>query len=90
MKGAGLLCVAGAGGSAIFFSTGCTRAPSFDILGSFFPIWIFCIAVGILLTALARRIFVRFKIDSLLGPVLIIYPCLTAFFAFTLWLIFFR
>lgn len=66
------------------------RAPSFDILGSFFPIWIFCIAIGIFLTILARQMFMRWKIDSQLGPLIIVYPCLAAFFAFTLWLVFFR
>jgi len=86
MRNAAIFCAAG----AVLFSTGCMRAPSFDILGSFFPIWIFCVAAGIFLTILARQVFTRLKIDSQLGPVLLIYPCLTAFFAFTLWLIFFR
>ena len=26
--------------------TGCGRAPSFDILGSFFPAWLVCLVVG--------------------------------------------
>lgn len=76
--------------SGIWIASSCERAPSVDILGSFFPIWIFCIAIGIFLTVLARQVFVHLKIDSELGPVIVIYPCLTAFFAFTTWLIFFR
>ncbi len=29
---------------AEFFLTGCGRAPSFDVLGSFFPAWLACLA----------------------------------------------
>lgn len=86
MKTVRLFCAIG----AVWTSSSCERAPSVDVLGSFFPIWIFCIAAGIFLTVLARRIFVRLRIDSELGPVVVIYPCLTAFFAFVIWLIFFR
>jgi hypothetical protein len=66
----------------------CARAPSFDLLGSFFPAWLVCAAVAILLTVLARWLFLRLHI-VLAAPILI-YPSLTALFAFALWLIFFR
>lgn len=69
---------------------GCQRAPTVDILGSFFPIWIFCIAFGIIMAAIARAFFVRIHLDEDLGPGLLIYPCLAALFAFVLWLVFFR
>ena len=67
---------------------GCSRAPSFDILGSFFPAWLVCLAVAIVLTALARRLLLRLQI-AIVFPVLV-YPSLTALFAFALWLVFFR
>jgi fructose-specific phosphotransferase system IIC component len=66
---------------------GCARAPTFDIMGSFFPAWLVCLALGILLTFLARWAFLRWKID-LVYPILV-YPSLTALFTFLLWLIFF-
>lgn len=66
---------------------GCSQAPSYDILGSLFPAWILCIAVGVLLTAGARWLLVRYRV-ALVFPVLT-YPCLTAFFTFAMWLIFF-
>jgi hypothetical protein len=69
---------------------GCQRAPSVDILGSFFPIWIFCIVAGILLTLIARQIFLRIGIASDVGPGILIYPSLSALFAFVTWLILFR
>jgi hypothetical protein len=66
------------------------RAPSVDILGSFFPIWIFCIVAGIVFASLMRLAFLRLKIEQDVGPSLVIYPSLACFFAFSTWLIFFR
>jgi hypothetical protein len=67
---------------------GCARAPSFDILGSFFPAWLVCLAAGILLTVLARWTLGRLRI-AVAMPILV-YPGLTAFFTFALWLVFFH
>lgn len=71
-------------------AAGCSRAPTFNILGSFFPAWILCGIIGILLAVVVRLFFVRIKLeDQLLAPLILVYPCLTAFFTFTLWLVFF-
>jgi hypothetical protein len=71
-------------------TAGCSRAPSFNILGSFFPAWIGCGVIGILLAVAVRLFFVHIKLeDKLLFPLILVYPCLTAFFTFTLWLLFF-
>jgi hypothetical protein len=67
---------------------GCSRAPSVDILGSFFPAWLVCFAIAVVLTGVARVLLVKFKVKVEL-PVLV-YPSLTALFTFALWLIFFR
>jgi YtcA family len=79
------------GASTVFvlLMGGCSRAPSFNILGSFFPSWIVCGLIGILLTVVVRLFFVRIKLEPLLTPIILVYPCLTAFFTFTLWLVFF-
>ena len=66
----------------------CSRAPSFDVLGAFFPAWLVCLIVAILLTVLARWILSRLHIELAL-PVFV-YPCLTAMFMFSLWLLFFH
>ena len=73
----------------MLLAAGCTRAPTFNILGSFFPSWILCGVLGILLTVAARLFFVRIKLEPELSPLILVYPCLTAFFTFTLWLVFF-
>ena len=68
---------------------GCGRAPTFNILGSFFPSWLVCLVGGIILAFIANRIFVRFAVDKeILWPV-VVYPCLALFFACALWLILF-
>jgi hypothetical protein len=72
----------------LMLSTGCSRAPSFDILGSFFPAWLFCLALGLLLTVSAHWLFRRARVVIAL-PVLT-YPSLTAFFTLALWLVWFR
>ena len=66
---------------------GCSRAPSVDVLGSFFPAWLVCFLVSIVLTALVRLALLRLRVKAAL-PVLV-YPSLAALFTFLLWLIFF-
>ena len=68
--------------------TSCGRAPAVDILGSFFPAWLLCLAAAILLTAIGRLVMLRFHRNFDL-PV-VAYPSLTAFLTFALWLIFFQ
>jgi len=68
---------------------GCGRAPSFNILGSFFPAWLICMVIGILLAAIVNWILTALKLEKLILWGILVYPCLAAFFAFTLWLVFF-
>jgi hypothetical protein len=72
---------------AVLIIQGCSQAPTFDILGSVFPAWLFCLVVGLLLTAVTRWLLVRNGIN-LLYP-LLTYSCLAAIFIFTTWLVFF-
>ena len=67
--------------------TGCGRAPSFDILGSFFPAWLLCFVAAMLLTVLLRELL-RCYVE-IVWPI-VTYPSLTALFAFALWLTLFR
>jgi hypothetical protein len=65
-----------------------TRAPSFDILGSFFPAWLACFLLSVLLTVAVRWLLLRTKI--VIAIPILIYPSLTALFTFALWLAFFE
>lgn len=67
--------------------SGCSRAPSVDVAGSFFPAWLVCFLAGIVLAACIRLASLRLHM-KVAFPVLV-YPSLAAFFTFTLWLIFY-
>jgi len=67
--------------------SGCSRAPTFDIIGSFFPAWLVCLIAGIFLASFAHWSLSRLKI-TLFVP-LLVYPSLAALFTFLLWLAFF-
>jgi hypothetical protein len=67
--------------------TSCSRAPSFDIVGSFFPAWLVCLALAIVLTALAGFLLRRLNIPVAVPT--LTYPSLTALFTLALWLVFF-
>lgn len=73
---------------AIPLSAG-ARSPLFNILGSYFPGWMLCILVAILLTVLLRLFARRLKFDGYMEPVVVTYPALAIFFSFTLWLLLF-
>jgi hypothetical protein len=66
-----------------------SHAPSLDVFGSFFPIWMLCIAAAIVLTLAARLLLIRARLDGELGPQVIVYPSLAALFACAIWLVFF-
>ena len=66
----------------------CSRAPSIDVLGSFFPAWLVCLTLAVLLTALTRWVLLRFHMT--LDLAVLAYPSLAALFTFALWLIFFH
>ena len=68
--------------------TGCSRAPSFDILGSFFPAWLVCLALGLLLTVAARWMLLRARV--VLALPILSYPSLATLFTLALWLALFR
>ena len=67
---------------------GCSRAPSVEVLGSFFPAWLVCFIVAIVLTSLVRLLVLRLDVKVTLP--LLAYPALAAFFTFALWLVFFN
>ena len=71
------------------FCTGCSRAPSFDIVGSFFPAWLISIVIGVILTVISHQAFVLTKIAPYLRPAAILYPCLILLWTLTTWLVVF-
>ena len=72
-----------------FLMIGCSRAPSINFLGAFFPSWLFCLLGGVILTLLTRAVLIKTGRIDQAGPLLLFYPALGAAFMFLCWLIFF-
>ena len=63
--------------------------PSVNILGSFFPAWLICIVVGLVLTIFSRQMLVATRLAPYVGPASLVYPCLAAVWMFATWLVVF-
>ena len=70
--------------------SGCMRAPSFNVLGSYFPGWIACILIGIFITAIVRWVLNRTGVEERLPLLPILYLSLALLIACGLWLIAFE
>jgi hypothetical protein len=68
---------------------GCSHAPEYSILGSFFPVWIFCAVGGLLLAAGARILIGRTAISEHLAAPVLLYLSMAVFLACMLWLFFY-
>jgi hypothetical protein len=69
---------------------GCERAPSINLLGAYFPSWMLCVAIGIVLTLVARWVFVVAGVDASLGPRGVVYPAFALALSLAAWLMLYR
>jgi hypothetical protein len=76
-----------------FLLNGCARigayAPSLDVYGSYFPAWLICLIVGVILTILASQLGRLFDLSALrkFGP--LIPVSLILIFSIATWFLFF-
>jgi len=68
---------------------GCSHAPEYSIFGSFFPVWIFCSAGGLVLMMGARAVIARTAIAEHLAAPVLLYLGMAISFACVLWLLFY-
>jgi hypothetical protein len=68
---------------------GCSHGPEYSIFGSFFPVWIFCSAGGLVLAAGARALIARSVIAEHLAAPVLLYLSMASFLACMLWLLFY-
>jgi hypothetical protein len=66
------------------------HSPTVDVLGSYFPAWVVCIVIGLVLTLITRQIFIGLKINAHLRPGVMVYICLMIFYTLGSWLLFFQ
>ena len=64
--------------------------PQINVVGSFFPSWMLCAAIGIGITLLARWLLLRVGVDPYLGPRALVYPSLAILVTLVLWVTLFR
>ena len=77
-------------GAWMLLLAGCHHAPNIDVLGSFFPVWMLCLALAIPLAFIVRTVLVRYQLENEVGPLAVFYLCAVLLFSSLLWLIFFR
>ena len=70
--------------------TGCSRAPAVDIVGSFFPGWIVCLAIAVVLTFAIHYLLLRLRLETEVGPLALFYPSLLTLLTSLLWMVYFR
>ena len=68
--------------------SGCNRASSFNIWGSFFPAWLVCAMTGVLATFAIHRLLRWMQIELVLS--VLTFPSLAALLTFALWLACFK
>ncbi len=64
--------------------------PQINVIGSFFPSWMLCAAIGIVVAVLARHLFLRLGVDPYVGPRALVYPSLALLVTLVLWVALFR
>ena len=81
--------VAGLSLAAPLVLVGCSHAPEYSIFGSFFRVWIFCSAGGLVLATGARALIARTAIAEYLVAPVLLYLSMAIIFACMLWLLFY-
>lgn len=76
--------------AAALLSTACSRAPSVDIIGSFFPVWMVCLTIAVIVVVFLRLLLLRLRLETEVGPLALFYPSAVVLLTCTLWLVFFR
>lgn len=75
--------------NALLLLCGCSRSPTVDVLGSYFPAWIVCCLIGITLAVATYFLLLRIKLEPAIPLKTLVYPCAAAAYTFLTWLIFY-
>jgi hypothetical protein len=69
--------------------SGCSRAPTMDLLGSYFPAWMLCAGIGVLAAVIIWRILAMAGIDEHVVAPLLTYAGLALSATLLFWLLWF-
>lgn len=70
--------------------SGCSRAPSIDVWGSFLPSWMFCGAAGLAITIFTHLALLARRLERYVTPLIVFYPSLALALTCAFWLLFYR
>lgn len=62
-------------------------SPVFPVFGSYFPAWLVCAVLGIVVTVILRRVFVSTGINAYLPLAPLVYLCLAVTSSIVIWFI---
>jgi hypothetical protein len=79
--------VRGSAAIALLFLSGCSSAPSRNILGSYFPSWMVCALIGMVATVAVRALLARTGIDAVLPMPIVVYLAIATAFSLAIWLL---
>ena len=65
-------------------------SPIINLWGAYWPVWVLCLLGGILLALMSRFVFSWVRVESLLGPLVLVYPMLVVAYSCGLWLLLYR
>ena len=74
-------------GSSVLFLTGCSSAPSRNILGSYFPSWMICALIGLGATVVFRAVLAKAGIDGELPMPIVVYLAFATAVSLAVWLL---
>ena len=69
---------------------GCAHSPTLDVLGSYFPAWMVCIVLGLVLTVITRQLLIGFKLNVHLRLAGLVYVCMAVLWTLGVWLLCFK
>jgi hypothetical protein len=72
---------------ALSLLSGCSSAPSRNILGSYFPSWMICALIGMGATVAVRALLAKTGIDAVLPMPIVVYLAIATAFSLAIWLL---
>ena len=75
--------------SAALLLSGCSGSPEQNVLGSFFPAWMLCAALGIVVAVIIRQILCALGINEHLIAPPLTYLCFAVAATLLIWLVWF-
>ena len=66
------------------------HSPTLDVLGSYFPAWMVCILLGLVLSVITRQLLIGLRLNAQLRSVGLVYLCMMILWTMAVWLICFK